>query len=973
MMIQTRVDEDLLNYYDAMQSKPYVEKEDVQRLLDAYRIKLGVDLVFVAEMMVDNDDMILTNVSSSDEKKKFLGNRYPSGIGIGENAVKYDEDGLCERDPQSSLGDVPYAILFYGIFRNQDYDGSVGIVDFRGGRNWTPEERAAVQKLGRVLKCILYVNRTNKISAADKEEISSQDHALEAFFSTTDCGIIRHAVNGTHIHSINRAALKILGYDSRKELMEEGFDMVAASVVEEDREKLRECIRKLKEVGDSTSVDYRVMHKDGEILNVMGRIKLLEEDGELIYQRFLLDCTAQKLQEKKEQMKKEKHQIDSIQALCMDYSSVYFVNLDAGTGYSFRVNESIEREFGKVFSGNIQFNDTMEVYVQRVVHEGDRDMFRKYAFADGLMEQLTEKPSFYVNYRTIRNGATAYFQMKAARAGTWEENHNIVIGFRSVDEEIRNEMKQRMLLENALEQAERANKAKSTFLSNMSHDIRTPMNAIIGFTTLAISHFEQKERVREYLDRIMSSSSHLLSLINDILDMSRIESGKIVIEEQPCSLPDILHELRNILQADIHAKQLDLYIDTVDVLNEEIYCDRLRLNQVLLNLLSNAVKFTGAGGVVSMRIMEKAGAPAGYANYEFHVKDTGIGMSKEFIAHIFEPFERERNSTLSGIQGTGLGMAITKNIVDMMNGSIEVESEQGVGTEFVVSFTFRLQSETREPQMIPELKGCRALVVDDDFNTCDSVSGMLQQIGMRAEWTLSGKEAVLRTRHARMRKDAYEVYLIDWLMPDMNGIEVVRRIRKEVGEDAPVIVLTAYDWSDIEGEAKEAGVTAFCSKPLFLSELRKCLETVIRPKAEDEGEKKKKTAKHRTGRILLAEDNEINREIAVEILSEAGFIMETAENGQVAVEMLSASKPGYYQLVLMDIQMPVMNGYEATRAIRRLENRELASIPVLAMTANAFDEDRKNAADCGMNGHIAKPIDIGNLFLALDEVMGNQL
>ena len=335
----------------------------------------------------------------------------------------------------------------------------------------------------------------------------------------------------------------------------------------------------------------------------------------------------------------------------------------------------------------------------------------------------------------------------------------------------------------------------------------------------------------------MTSGNHLLSLINDILDMSRIESGKMHLDEKPCRLPDILHGLRNIVQADIHAKQLELYIDTVDVMDEDIYCDKLRLNQVLLNLLSNSVKYTRAGGMISMRITEKAGAPAGYASYEFSIRDTGIGMSEESLSHIFEPFEREKNSTISRIQGTGLGMAITKNIVDMMNGSIDVKSEEGVGTEFIVSFTFRLNADKREPKDIPELKNCRALVVDDDFNTCDSVSYMLQQIGMRAEWTLSGKEAVLRTRQAAMRGDEYSVYVIDWLLPDMNGIEVTRRIRKEMGDEVPVIVLTAYDWSDIEEEAKEAGVTAFCSKPLFLSELRSCLCSIVTVEEEEEDQK----------------------------------------------------------------------------------------------------------------------------------------
>lgn len=371
-----------------------------------------------------------------------------------------------------------------------------------------------------------------------------------------------------------------------------------------------------------------------------------------------------------------------------------------------------------------------------------------------------------------------------------------------------------------------------------------------------------------------------------------------------------------------------------------------------------------------MRVTEKAGAPAGYANYEFTIKDTGIGMSEEFVLHIFEPFERERTTTSSGIEGAGLGMAITKNIVDMMNGTIDVKSEQGAGTEFTVSFTFRLSSETKSYSEIPELKNCRALVVDDDFNTCDSVSFMLGQLGLRAEWTLSGKEAVLRTRQASMRGDCYGVYIIDWLLPDMNGIEVTRRIRQEMGEDVPVIVLTAYDWSEIESEAKEAGVTAFCSKPLFMSELSSCLNSVMNAEEIEVGEVEDITQDLPTGRILLAEDNELNQEIAVAILEEAGLHVEVAGNGQIAVEMLTNSQPDYYQLVLMDVKMPVMNGYEATKAIRKLDNKELSSIPIFAMTANAFEEDKREALKCGMNGHLAKPIDVDKLFKLLRNVLG---
>lgn len=797
---------------------------------------------------------------------------------------------------------------------------------------------------------------------AYEQEIVKKNRDLETLLATIDCGVMRHTLNDSRILNINNAALKILGYESTEELMADGFDLIASSVVDEDKPRLRDSIRMLKGAGDTVNVEYRVRHKDGEILHVMGSIKLYEENGELYCQRFLVDCTEQKLQEKKN----ERRQMELIQALSRDFNLVCFIEPETGAMVPVRADT-----FGpdSVFDGNISFTESMEQYIQNVVYEEDREMMRQIVSLDTLNEKLTDGKTFSVNYRKYVNGEIIYFQMKAVKAKTNDASIGIVLGFRSVDAEIRREMEQNTLLESALSQANRASKAKSVFLSNMSHDIRTPMNAIVGFTNLAITHLDQPAQVEEYLKKIQTSGNHLLSLINDILDMSHIESGKIHLEEKPCSLPEILYSLRNILQADIHAKQLELQIDTVDVVDENIYCDKLRLNQVLLNLLSNSVKYTGAGGTVSLRITEKSGAPSGYAIYEFCIKDNGIGMSPEFVEHIFEPFERERNSTISKIQGTGLGMSITKNIVDMMNGSIVVKSEKDVGTEFTVTFTFRLHAEKQEALTIPELKNCKALVVDDDFNTCDSISYMLGQLGMQAEWTLSGKEAVLRSHQAVMRGTDYSVYIVDWLLPDMNGVEVTRRIRKETGDNVPVIILTAYDWSDIETEAKEAGVTAFCGKPLFLSELSSCLRSTLQPKPqEDQADEKEARVRH-TGRILLAEDVEMNQEIAVAILENAGFRVDVAENGQMALDMLSKSEPGYYQAVLMDVQMPVMDGYEATQHIRQLKNSELASIPIIAMTANAFTEDKEAALKSGMNGHISKPIDVQVLFETLDAVL----
>ncbi len=411
-----------------------------------------------------------------------------------------------------------------------------------------------------------------------------------------------------------------------------------------------------------------------------------------------------------------------------------------------------------------------------------------------------------------------------------------------------------------------------------------------------------------------------------------------------------------------------MFVDTLNLYDEDIYAGVLRFNQIFLNLIGNAVKFTNPGGSISIRICQKPSSMKGYGTYQFIVRDTGIGMHPSFVEHIFEPFERERNSTASGIEGTGLGMTITKNIVDMMGGTIDVKSEVGRGTEFKIELNFRLQDLKKTEQEVEELKGLRALVVDDDFNTCDSITKMMKEVGMRSEWTLSGREAVLRARKAYGERDAFFAYIIDWLMPDINGIETARQIRKEVGDSAPIIILTAYDWADIEEEAKDAGVTAFCNKPLFMSELRETLLKTAGSKEQPcEHEIAYASKKFKEKKILVVEDNELNREIAVELLSEAGFKADEAVDGLKAVKKFEESEINYYDLILMDIQMPNLNGYEATKQIRRMKREDAQTIPVIAMTANAFDDDKQNALDSGMTTHIAKPLDIDKLFVILSD------
>ena len=627
-----------------------------------------------------------------------------------------------------------------------------------------------------------------------------------------------------------------------------------------------------------------------------------------------------------------------------------FLMLDAKTYQADYISPNAERLLG-ITEAEIR----RDVRVLGKLHPEDSG--KNYLEGIQVHEQL-DRDFEYIHQRT---GESRWFHTVAMGSEIiGKKKYILVMSDRSADR------KMNQALAEAVHVAETASKAKSTFLSNMSHDIRTPMNAIIGFTTLALSNIDNTQRVRDYLGKILSSSNHLLSLINDVLDMSRIESGKIHLEETAVSLSDVLHDMKTIISGQIHAKQLELYMDAMDVANEDVYCDKTRLNQVLLNLLSNAVKFTPAGGTISVRLKQLPEAVKGCALYEIRVKDNGIGMSPEFAQKIFSPFERERTSTVSKIQGTGLGMAITKNIVEMMGGTIEVQTEQGKGTEFIVRLPFRIQSETHRVEKIAALEGLKALVVDDDFNTCDSVTKMLVKVGMRSEWTLSGREAVLRARQSMELGDAFHAYIIDWRLPDMNGIEVTRQIRS-LGDDTPIIILTAYDWADIEAEAKAAGVTAFCAKPLFMSDIRQTLMTAIgQTQAEAEHSILPTASPDFKGkRILLVEDNELNREIAAEILSEYGFLVDSAENGAVAVERVKNSAPGDYDLVLMDVQMPIMNGYEATKQIRALDNPGLAGITILAMTANAFDEDRKEALKCGMNGFLSKPIIMDELICAL--------
>ncbi|MBQ7003921.1 MAG: PAS domain-containing protein [Oscillospiraceae bacterium] len=784
-----------------------------------------------------------------------------------------------------------------------------------------------------------------------QQELAQKNRELELILSAIPGGLKSIDMNEMYTYRfISEEAAALFGYTA-KEMMEVSGGAAMEMVHPEDREYVRSQMEQCVQNGDTDySVRYRIICKDGTLKYILACGRLVRDDNDNPYfQSLYIDITREIADADMIE------QLQLIRALSNDYSDVLALDFQSGSlGVVYRQETS---HIMPVI--NECCDEWLAKHCESLVHEEDRAEFREKISLNEIRKKLKDREMFHHNYRSCTEGIISHWQVKCVGIKENGQTTKAIVGFRNIDEEVQIEEKRNRALHDALTQAQYANKAKTTFLNNMSHDIRTPMNAIICFTALASTHIDNTERVKDYLRKITQSSNHLLSLINDVLDMSRIESGKMNIVEKAENLSEIMGEIRNIMQADIHAKQLQFDMQVSNITDEMIYCDKLRINQIFLNLLSNAVKFTAPGGKVALQMCQKPSSRKGYASYEFRIVDTGIGMDKDFLEHVFEPFAQERPSTLSGIQGTGLGMAITKNIVDMCGGTIHVDTVPAKGTEITVTLDFRMVTEHTKPEPIHELEGVRVLVVDDDMNTCQSVSKMLRQLGMRVDWTVCGKEAVVRTDEAMEIDDPYRIYIVDWLMPDMNGIETARQIRRIMGTEPPIVLLSAYDYTDVEDEAREAGVTAFTCKPLFMSELRRVLmaacgisvnEKPLRDIAELVGK-----------RVLAVEDHEINQEIIVDILSTIGVIADVAENGRVALEMLQEKGAGYYSLVFMDIQMPVMDGYEAARRIRSLDDPELAAIPIVAMTANAYEDDKKMAFAVGMNDHIGKPINITQL------------
>lgn len=670
------------------------------------------------------------------------------------------------------------------------------------------------------------------------------------------------------------------------------------------------------------------------------------------------EIRAQKLIEERESIARSNRISQSAMAsTALTYQAVYYLDLKDSSCrmiYPIREDEA-PRDFREVME---------ERFGAESVAQDSLEEVRSFLDLGYIARELCDKEHISLKYcQKKAEGEYEWCQITLVACEMEHgKPHAVTMMIRSIDEMIKNEEKQKELFALAAERAEAANYAKSDFLSKMSHDIRTPMNAIIGMTAIAGAHIDDRDRVTDCLSKITVASRHLLSLINEVLDMSRIESGKVTLTEEDFNLSQLIENLLTMVKplAKEHNHELNVKINNIS--HENVFGDSLRIQQVFINIVGNSVKYTPDGGKIDIVISEKPTNKKMVGCYEFIFADNGIGMTREFVEKIFSPFERADDERALKVQGTGLGMAITKNIVNMMNGDIKVESGLGEGSKFTVTIYLRLQDE--DLTSTEELAKLPVLVVDDDEDVCRSTAGILQDIGMDSEWATSGREAVARVVERHKAGDGFFAVIVDWMMPGMDGVETTRAIRQSVGSDIPIIIFSSYDWTEIETEAKAAGVDAFIAKPLFKSRLVSVFKEIVNGDSQEETKDVLSDIAeldYSGKRALLVEDNELNREIAEEILGMTGLQIETAENGKIALDMVAASEDGYYDLVFMDIQMPVMNGYESAKGIRALGRAYTDKLPIIAMTANAFAEDVVMAKDVGMNEHIAKPLDVDKL------------
>lgn len=758
------------------------------------------------------------------------------------------------------------------------------------------------------------------------------------------------------------------GYTS---VLSQWFDDFAGSgnVFEEDREKYRAFTKmnSLRSVflGGKESVNllYRRRNEDGDFHWVRMTVRKSYDytDAQQMAMLFVED-----IHETIEMANEITVQKQIMESLVDMYFTCLYVDMDDNSYRRIHVAEGFEKWVP--MSGSM--NDIVSVYVDKLVVPNEADsMLQNFSVAK-IRERLRTQNSYDYEYWARTDHGQIWCRIVAILVDCHEDGnpHHVILAMQDVTTQAESIAHTNAMLKEAFSAAVAANSAKSDFMSRMSHDIRTPLNGIIGMTAIAGAHLDDRERVADSLTKIAGAGKHLLALINDILDLSKIESGKVKLTDAEFNLPSLMDDLLGMVRTQVEARQHELSVHVKNVQHEAVIGDNVRLQQVFLNLVSNAIKYTPNHGKIDLTLTELPTGSANIGHFRFVCEDNGYGMSQEFQEKLFEPFERASDDRIDKIQGTGLGMTITRNIVNMMGGEIRVESKENVGSRFTVDFKIKIMNEDHLKS--EDLLNLPVLVVDDDEVTCESTCLTLKELGMKGDFCLNGYDAVEMVQTAHETGEEYFACLIDWKMPGIDGFETTRRIRRIVGPDVTIIIISAYEWEDIEKEALEAGADAFISKPLFKSRLYAAfheLPKTIREDADTTALQDFHQKNYSDKRFLLVEDNELNREIAEEILRSTGALVESAENGKIAVDLFTASESGYYDIIFMDIRMPVMNGYEAARAIRNAQHSDAQTIPIIALTADAFMEDITLAHEAGMNRHMAKPIDFQELLEVIEE------
>ena len=759
---------------------------------------------------------------------------------------------------------------------------------------------------------------------------------------------------------------ELTGYTFKGMLHPEDYRPVSDSIVEQ--------IAKSEERLDY--VEYRIIRKDGAVrwVDDFGHYTETEAYGG-IYYVFISDITEKRqrrIEEAKRQAEEGQRRLREqqgklITALSSDYWSVYYLELDKDEGICYQSHADVEDGF-KV-GEHFPYMSSVTAYANKYITEQYRDEFMRFVQPDSIREGLKEQRVISYRYMVNRHGRESYEMVRFAGVRHPEDRddhmvHAVGACFTDVDAETRKNLEAAQVLSDALAAAEQASQAKTAFLSNMSHEIRTPMNAIIGLDNIALSDPDISPKSKEALEKIGASAHHLLNIINDILDMSRIESGRMIIRKEEFSFPRMMEQVNTIISGQCRDKGLDYECRLIGKIDDYYIGDDMKLRQILINILGNAVKFTPAGGSVRF-IVENTARFEGNSTLRFIISDTGIGMSKEYLPKLFESFSQEDSSSTNKYGSTGLGMSITKNLVEMMNGAIEVESEKGKGTTFTVNLTLQGSERRRFHSNADELqpRDMCVLVIDDDPVACEHAKLVMGQVGINCEAALSGAEGVKMVKLRHARREPYNLILVDWKMPELDGVETTRQIRSIVGYDAAIIILTSYNWYEIVEEAKKAGVDSFVPKPLFAATVMDEFRNAFKKKCEGMHDTKTDL---RGCRILVAEDIAINAEILVMMLGMREIEADVANNGKMAVDMFAAHEAGCYDAILMDMRMPEMDGLEATRRIRAMDRRDAKKIPIIALTANAFDEDVQRSLQAGLNAHLSKPVEPDALFATLE-------